>query len=138
MLLHTLATGILLFASGDRIARRPSPISVRPLATSINSFTVGTANVTIAGTNPTTTPSPSGSVTLTADLKNSSSGNAWNITIKSAASTFSGCTTVPLNAITASCSVTPPAGAAGTCNSVALSTTAQTLVSGTESSGVSS
>ena len=132
MFLPALTIGSLLFAPADRVARRPSPVAIRPQATTITTFIIDTANVAIAATNPTTNPAPFGAETATFVLKSSTAGLTWNMTVRSSASTFSGCTTVPLNAITATCTVTPPSGASGSCGSVALSTVAQTLAGGTE------
>ena len=140
MTLAALSTGILLLASGDRVARRPTTVVIRPEATSITLYTVLPASVTFAATNPTTTPSVSGSsaVTLAFSLNGGSSARTWNIQLKSATATFAGCTTVPVNAITATCSAVT-GGTGGTCaGAFPLSTTNTLLSSGTEANGTAS
>ena len=140
MILAALSTGILLLAAADRVARRPTTVVIRPEANGISSYTVSPASVTFAAANPTTTPSVSGSstVTLNFSLTGGNSARTWNIQLKSTTATFAGCTTVPLSAITATCgSVT--GGTGGTCaGGFAVSTTNTQVASGTETTGSAS
>ncbi len=140
MVLAALSTGILLLAAGDRVARRPTTVVIRPEAIGISSYTVSPASVTFAAANPTTTPSVSGSstVTLSFSLTGGKTSRTWDIQLKSTTATFAGCTTVPLSAITATCgSVT--GGTGGTCaGGFAVSTTNTLVASGNEANATSS
>lgn len=67
---------------------------------------------------------------------NGNNRRTWSVTVQSSAGTFSGCPTVPVSAITATCSaiqvngINQPCGAA-----IALSTTPQVIASATEVGG---
>jgi hypothetical protein len=65
----------------------------------------------------------------------------WTISLKAAASTFSGCSTIPISAVQVSCSVASVSGGGGNggCSgSLPLSTTLQQVAGGAEGDGTNS
>lgn len=117
--------------------RRFYPMGVVPNAGANFTLTVSPATISFSATNPGTVPVVSGSSTVKATWTAQGSGgtNTWTLTVRAAASTFTNCATVPVSAVTVSCSAASISGGgtAGCGGSFPLSTTAQTVASGTDS-----
>jgi len=63
----------------------------------------------------------------------------WSMSLQAGATTFSGCSTVPVSAVTATCSTIQVGGGSQPCGSaVTLSTAPQVIASGTEAAGFAS
>jgi hypothetical protein len=102
-------------------------------------LTVTPATIAFAATNPTTLPVVTGTPQAAAAWRARGSGNAytWTLMVNSAATTFTNCPTVPVSAVTVTCTATTvTAGYYATANCAApfkLSTTATTVASGADS-----
>lgn len=139
-------TGWLSIALLAALAARPLVVPVRkspaldvqPDAGPNFTLTVSPATITFSATNPNTLPVVTGSSAATATWWASGSGNThtWTLKVQAAASTFAHCSTVPVSAVTVTCSsasVTAGYGAtAGCAGAFPLSTTAQTVASGSD------
>jgi len=98
-------------------------------------LTVTPATIAFSATSPTTLPVVAGSSTATATWTSISSGNNWSLTVQSGSPAFTNCSTVPVSAVTVTCSSASVVGLGGsaTCaGAFPLSTTAQTVASGSE------
>jgi hypothetical protein len=95
--------------------------------------TVSPSSISFTAADPDVTPS-NGSTTGTISWRMNGFFNPWTLTVAAAASSFSGCPAVPLNAVTVRCNSATP-GAFGNANCAAgtfnLSTTPVTIASGT-------
>ena len=114
--------------------RRFYPLDVVPDAGPNFTLTVNPATITFSATNPGTVPVVTGSSTATASWTARGSGgtNVWTLTVRAAALTFTNCGTVPVSAVTVTCSAASISGGgtASCAGSFPLSTTAQTVASG--------
>lgn len=134
-------TGWLSIALLAAVAARPTVIPLGKFGAMAASpqvgnftLTVNPATISFSATNPTTVPVVTGSATATATWSALSSGNNWSLTLKAASSTFTNCSTVPVSAVTATCSSVSVSGrGSGSCaGAFPLSTTAQVVASGSE------
>jgi len=107
--------------------------SVRPAA----SFTVNVspATITFSATNPDQAPMDAGSApaSITWENLDFNQGN-WSLTVQATSAGFANCPTVPVSAVTVSCaSASTNSGGSGACAApFALSTSAQTVASGSQ------
>ena|SRR5579871_734029 len=139
-----LITTMLLAAGPPAVhPAAPSPPTavrggVSRVARPAASFTVNVSPATIsfAAVNPDSTPVVSGSAPAAVTWQNLdfNQGN-WTLTVQAAGAGFTSCPSLPLSAVTVSCSsVTTTIGGTGNCAAAfPLSTTAQTVASGTQS-----
>jgi hypothetical protein len=108
--------------------------SVHPAASfSVN---VSPATITFSATDPDTAPVVAGSAPASVTWQNLDfNSGAWGLTVQANASTFSNCPTVPVSAVTVSCaSASTSIGGSASCSApFTLSTTAQTVASGSQS-----
>jgi hypothetical protein len=139
-------TGWLSIALLGAIVARPPSVPVRrtyaqdpsPDAGSNFTLTVSPATITFSATNPGTLPVVSGSSHATASwsARGSGGGDTWTLKVQAAATTFTNCSTVPVSAVTVTCSsatVTTGHGATANCAAAfPLSTTATTVASGAD------
>jgi hypothetical protein len=104
-------------------------------------LTVSPATITFSATNPGTLPVVAGSSTATTswNARGSGGGNTWTLKVQAAATTFTNCSTVPVSAVTVTCSAANVTGGSGTHGATAncaaafpLSTTAATVASGAD------
>jgi hypothetical protein len=105
------------------------------VTTSVNfSVTVAPATVTFNATNPTSAPAVAGSglTTVTFPDPNSTAGN-WSLSVNALAASFTNCGSVPVSAVQVICATAAATHAGtGTCKgSFALSTSPQTVATGT-------
>src|SRR6266404_6131253 len=115
----------------------PAAVSLRPLAT-VSSLAVSPASITFVATDPDLITVTGPATTVTWQAAGGSGSNTWTLKVAASASTFAGCATVPVSAVTVSCtSATVDAGGGtGTCGgAVALSTTSTQIASGKEGGG---
>jgi hypothetical protein len=108
--------------------------TLRPRA---NSFTVTVTPATVSfnATNPTSVPVVAGSATATATWENLDlNSGPWNLTVQAVAGSFANCPTVPVSAVTVSCSsVATFIGGTGACAApFRLSTSPQVVASGNQ------
>jgi hypothetical protein len=131
---------IALFAAAAAAQRAPVKLNpradamVQPMAATFT-VTATPATITFTATNPATAPSAPGSATAAVKWQNNgTAGNSWNLTVAAGSSTFTGCATVPISAVTVACSsVTVGGSGKGTCSApFALSTGGQPVATGTE------
>ncbi len=137
---------VLLFAQvivrGDNKQKRVATVSTTrsPAAlTTIALFNVTPSNISFSATDPDF-PTVAGSApsTATFNLLGGAPSRIWTLSVQASGSTFSGCTTVPVSAVTVTCSsavVSNVGGSTGsaTCSpSASLSTTPQQVASGKE------
>jgi hypothetical protein len=135
-------TGWLSIALLAAAAARPpaTPVAkLRPMAAAPQAgnftLTVSPATISFSATNPATVPVVAGSATATASWSIYSYGNNWTLKVQAASSTFTNCSTVPVSAVTVSCSSVSVSGSGNSKSCAAsfpLSTTAQTVASGSE------
>ncbi len=120
--------------------RKALPRDVEPDAGANFTLTV-TPTISFSATNPATLPVVTGSpqATATWSAHGSGGGNTWTLKVNAAATTFTKCSTVPVSAVTVTCSaatVTSATGAHGATAACAaafpLSTTATTVASGAD------
>jgi hypothetical protein len=107
---------------------------IMPLATSVATITATPSTISFTATNPDL-GSVAGSSASTVSWKTTggSSSSTWNLKVQAAATSFTNCATVPMSAVTVSCS-SVTGGSSGACaTSFALSTTAVQVASGKES-----
>jgi hypothetical protein len=118
------------------VVRKLQPMAAaQPQASGTFTLTVSPATISFSATNPGTLPVVAGSAAATASWTALGSGNTWTLTVQAASPTFSNCSTVPISAVTVSCSSVSVVGlgGSGTCaGSFPLSTTPQTVASGSE------
>jgi hypothetical protein len=130
---NLLLSGILLLG-GSKTGSNATPVTLRPQLsiTQISNQAVTPATISFNATNPTTSPSVSGSANAVVSWSSLVSIAAgWNVAV-SAPSSFTNCPTVPASAVTVSC-VSITGGTLGTCGgSTALSTTPTQIASGVE------
>jgi hypothetical protein len=106
------------------------------LATSITGPTISPAAITFTSPDPDVTPA-SGSSTATVQwIMSGNSSGAWSITVQSISSSLANCPAVPVSAITLQCSSATASGsgfprASCTAAALTLSTTPQTIATGT-------
>ena len=115
--------------------RKLSSPAVAPAATGTFTLSVSPATVSFSAVNPGTTPVVAGSAATTASWTALGSGNNWSLTVQAASTAFSNCSTVPVSAVTVSCSsvsVTGLGGSGSCAGSFPLSTTPQVVASGSE------
>ena len=136
-------TGWLSIALLAAMGARHTPIpagKLRPMAASpqVGNFTltVNPATITFSATNPGTLPVVAGSSTAVATWSALASGNTWSLTVQATTPTFTNCSTVPVSAVTVSCSAPSVTGIGGSANCAAASplsnTKAVTVASGSE------
>src|SRR5882724_13331336 len=85
---------------GKKVAISQQPAG----ATSITSMTASPGTINFSATDPdlgSVAGSSAGSVVFS--LLGGHGANVWTVTVQAATSTFSGCTTVPASAVTATC-----------------------------------
>ena len=129
----------LLAAMGARPVVIPTG-KLRPMAASpqVGNFTltVNPATITFSATNPGTIPVVAGSSSVIATWSALASGNNWSLTVQATTPTFTNCSTVPVSAVTVSCSAPSITGLGGSANCAAASplsnTRAVTVASGSE------
>lgn len=105
-------------------------------AVSVSSFTALPSPISIAASDPDTTPSPSVSGTLRWTQTGATTNRTWNVKVTAPAS-FPGCSTVPISAVTVTCdsvsATNTTGGWTGSCAGAAtLNTTGVTIASGNE------
>ena len=136
---------VLLMPAG--LARAASPLPLQPtlalpriaigfFAVSVSSFTATPSPISIAASDPDTNPSPSASATLRWTQSGAVGNRTWNVKV-TAPSSFPGCSTVPISAVTVTCDSVSAnntgGGWSGNCaGSATLNTTGVTFASGTE------
>jgi len=112
-------------------------MGITPYAGANFTLTVTPATIAFSATNPGTLPVVAGSSTAAASWSAGGGGSTWSLRVRAAASTFTNCSTVPVSAVTVTCSaasVTAGHGATANCaGAFPLSTTAQTVASGMDS-----
>jgi len=117
------------------VVRKLHPLAtVQPQANNFT-LTVSPATITFTADNPGTLPVVAGSAATTASWTALGSGNNWSLVVQAASPTFANCSTVPISAVTVSCSSVNVfgLGGSGSCSgSFPLSTTPQTVASGSE------
>jgi hypothetical protein len=109
MLWLGLITGVPLFGGAGR---RASPALVDPsntigvmATTTANTFTAVPATVSFTATDPDTGSVPGTSpVTVSWTTSGGSRTRTWALTVSSSSTTFQSCPTVPVNAVTVTCS----------------------------------
>jgi len=127
---------LLVLASGatPKLAPvRPHPMAGAAPAAVTLTATPGTISFTAS--NPSTSPTDAGSSAATVSWLYSGTRNyTWSLTVQAGAATFSNCPTVPVSAVTVSCSsTTVGGGGTGSCGAAfPLSTTAHVVTNGTE------
>ncbi len=137
---------VLLTLGGPRTAVvppvvRPGMAKIATVRANANfSLTITPATISFTGTNPTSAPVVAGSAAASVTWSNSnpSAGN-WNLTVLSSSPTFTNCPSIPLSAVTVSCtsSAVTPNGSATCSAPFALSTSAQQVVGGHQSAATS-
>jgi hypothetical protein len=106
------------------------------LATSIAGPTISPAAITFASPDPDVTPA-SGSSTATVQwIMSGNAAGAWSVTVQSVSSSLANCPAVPVSAVTLQCTTATVSGSGtprASCNAAALtlSTSPQTIASGT-------
>jgi hypothetical protein len=115
----------------------PRPALAAPLPLALN-FTLGVSpsTVSFSATDPDT-PLVAGNSPTTVfwAVKGTNFGDAWNLSLSSAATTFTNCSTVPISAVTVTCTTATAGGGGATaaCSAAStLSTTPTVVASGTE------
>lgn len=138
-----LSITLLLAAAGPPVAVRPvSPkppnglrMAVAPLVVPGATFALNVtpATITFSATNPDLAPVDSGSAAASVSWQYNSNIGAWNLTVQANTSSFSNCGTVPVSAVSVSCTsvYTHPAGSGFCGPPFTLSTSPQAVVSGT-------
>lgn len=105
----------------------------------ISSLTASPGTISFSASNPAAgVVSGSSSATLQWTVQSGSHLQTWTVSVQAGSSTFSGCTTVPITAVSAACSSASVGGGGGTgtCSgSFPLSTVAQQLAAGAEGDG---
>jgi hypothetical protein len=116
--------------------QRPHAMGASPLAGANFTLSVSPATINFSATNPGTVPVVAGSATATASWSTLSIGGGnWTLTVQAASPAFANCPTVPVSAVTVSCSSATVAGLGGSgacAGSFPLSTTPQVVASGAE------
>ena len=129
-----LALSGVLLAPGAQPAAKVSPATVSPKLglTTISNTTVTPASITFTATNPGSLPVVGGSSGAVVSWTTAGSiFGSWNLTV-SAPANFTSCPTVPVSAVTVSCS-SVSGGTGGACGgSSALSTGGVQMASGTQ------
>lgn len=98
-------------------------------------LTVTPATITFDATNPGTLPVVAGSATANASWQSLSGGGNWSLTVQANSPTFANCPTVPISAVTVTCSAASIGSLGGSANcagSFPLSTTAVQVAGGAE------
>lgn len=104
----------------------------------VNSLMVTPGTISFLASNPNGGPvSGSSAATVNWSVVDGAALQTWNISVQATASVFSGCTTVPVSAVTVSCaSASVGGGGTGTCGgSFTLSTVAQHVAGGAQGVG---
>lgn len=118
--------------------QKPHTLGMMPMVSDF-ALTVSPATISFSATNPGTLPVVSGSSAATASWHIYATGNTWDLKVQAPSPAFANCPTVPVSAVTVSCSSATVGGATGSSAACAapfpLSTTAQTVASGSEGTG---
>jgi hypothetical protein len=112
--------------------------AIMPATTGLGTVSASPSTISFTSTNPDAgSVSGSASSTVSWNTSSGSSSSTWNLKVQAAASSFTGCATVPTSAVTVTCS-SVSGGSSGACESaVALSTTGQKVATGKESTSTS-
>jgi hypothetical protein len=133
MFASLLLAGIL-FMPGAASSGKSAPAMVSPklALTTISNAAVNPSAFLVVASDPTNDPTDAAIQTVTVTWTTAGSfGGTWNLTL-SAPSTFTGCSWIPVNAVTVTCS-SPTGGTSPTCaGATTLSTAATQIASGTE------
>lgn len=115
---------------------KPRAVTIQPLAGPVLNMTATPSTISFQATNPDSPSDPGSSAATVTWNANGGNNKSWSLTVRSYSSAFTGCATVPVSAVTVSCSsATITGNGTGTCSApFALSTTPQQLVSGREGS----
>lgn len=98
-------------------------------------LTVSPATVSFTATNPVSAPTDAGSSAATVSWSNLDfNSGSWNLTVQASSTAFTSCATVPISAVTVSCSsVSATIGGTGSCAApFKLSTSPQVVASGNQ------
>lgn len=100
---------------------------------SVTSMTATPATITFSATDPDS-PSDPGSSIATVTWRSNNNGRTWNLTVRTASTAFTNCSTVPISAVTVSCATaTVGGGGTGACHApFPLTTAAQVVANGNE------
>ncbi|HUQ94019.1 MAG TPA: hypothetical protein VM120_20230 [Bryobacteraceae bacterium] len=108
----------------------------------INSLMATPGTISFPATNPNAgVVSGSSSATISWTVQNGSPLQSWTISVQASASTFTGCSTVPVSAVSVACASASVGGGGGTgsCGgAMTLSTVAQQVAAGVEGDGTQS
>ena len=108
----------------------------------VNSLSATPGTISFSASNPDSgAVSGSSQATLNWSIQNGVALLGWSISVQSGASTFSGCSTVPVSAVSVTCTNVSVGGLAGTgaCNGTfPLSTVAHQVAGGTQALGTQS
>lgn len=134
-------TALLLVAGvGGRPVRvlpKPRPMASAPAAGPVHFMTASPASISFQAGDPDSPSVPGNSAAVVTWSATGNNGRTWNLTVRSAASSFTNCPTVPVSAVTVTCTgATVSDGGRGTCAApFTLSTSPQILIGGNEGSG---
>jgi hypothetical protein len=121
--------------------------SAKVKSTSVDSMTASPATISFVSTDPDLSPvSGSSAATIAITLSGENHVRAWSLGIQAGSSTFTGCTTLPASAVTATCTnvvvnqISGPTIGTGACASGAglSSSSSITVASGNEGTGSNS
>lgn len=147
MRLPPLVAIVLMFAMGlvwadDRKARRPQPVALGlpfALAPSVVGLNAVPATVSFSATDPdlgSVTGTPS---TVSWNIQPGNNASTWTLTVQASAASFTGCSGVPVSAVTVTCNSATVSGGAGTGTCAGpfalLSTLSQTVAAGQQGNG---
>ena len=130
-----------VYGAGQKATRPVTPaVSVGvAAATTVSGLAVSPATISFSATDPDTAPSVAGnsSATVSWSITGGSPSNTQSLSVQAGGSTFTGCNTVPVSAVTVTCGTTSSTrGPVPTCSAAfTLSTAVQTLASGKEANG---
>jgi hypothetical protein len=134
-----------LFAAAAAVQPGPPAPKLRaalvigPLSPTVT-VTATPTTISFTGTNPATAPLVAGSAQAVVTWSyNGTHLNPWNLTVSALSTPFTGCSTVPISAVTVTCSSATltgngAGGAAGCSPASKLSTAATQVASGTQNS----
>ena len=117
------------------VGKSRAAVTAKPQAAGNFTLTVSPATISFSATNPGTAPVVAGSSPATASWSVLSVGSTWNLQVQATSPTFANCSTVPVSAVTVTCSSVSVTGigGSGTCSGAfPLSTGMQTVASGSE------
>jgi hypothetical protein len=128
----------MLASSAGKVTPTVAPRTalVQPQAGGTVTMYATPATISFASTDPDQGLVSGSSASTLYWFYNGTKGKTWSVSAQSGASSFSGCSTVPVSAVTATCSSIQVNGASQPCGgAVALSTAPQVIASGTEAAG---